>query len=172
MVQNFLRSLQGNNATSQQPQQSYDKPFTTLNELLDTNSTLSFLSSASPAVLDSLCAYLPPSIFLLSQESSESLSSAEPTPLAAQAAIEALSAEQKRDLIGRVLRSPQLHQSLGSLTVALRDGGLPMIADALQIEVQNGGHIRHGSVPLGGGEAVEAFLDGVKKGVEKDQGPT
>jgi len=55
------------------------------------------------------------------------------------------------------------------MTVALRDGGLPIIAEALNIDVENGGLIRGGSVPMGGGEAVEAFLEGVKKGVEEEK---
>lgn len=78
-----------------------------------------------------------------------------------------MATEQKRDLLQRVLRSPQLHQSLGSLTYALRDGGLPMISEALGVQVQHGGTVRGGTVPLGGGEAVEAFLEGVKKGVQE-----
>jgi 26S proteasome regulatory subunit N13 len=90
----------------------------------------------------------------------------EPTPATTQAAIEAMSQDQKKSLLKRVLRSPQFHQSLGSLTVALRDGGLPMVADALGIQVAHGGLVRGGSVPLGGGEAVEAFVEGVKKSVE------
>ena len=94
---------------------------------------------------------------------------AEVTPAAGQASIEALSIEQKKDILKRVLHSPQLHQSLGSLTVALRDGGLPMIGEALRLKVENGGLIKGGSMPLGGGGAVEAFVQGVKKTVEKSQ---
>ena len=63
-----------------------------------------------------------------------------------------------------------MHQSLGSLTVALQDGGLPMIGEALGVNVENGGLIRGGSMPVGGGEAVEKFLEGVKRGVEKQGG--
>ncbi|KAF4546856.1 26S proteasome regulatory subunit RPN13-like protein [Elsinoe fawcettii] len=168
VVQNFLRSLQGSNAQSQQSQQqSYDKPFTSLPDLLATTTTVPHLKSASPEYIDRLCSHLPPSIFLLSQEAADSLSSTEPSPEAGKAAIEALSTEQKREILECVLRSPQLHQSLGSLTVALRDGGLPQIGEALGIEIENGGLIRGGSMPLGGGEAVEKFLDGVKKSVQK-----
>jgi len=173
-VQNFLRSLQGSNLQQgqqqQQPQQQEQQsnPFTSLSDLLSTQITVPFLATATPAQIDALCAHLPPSIFLLSQESADSLSSTEPSEAAGQAAIEALSTEQKRELIERVLRSPQLHQSLGSLTVALRDGGLPMIGEALGVEVENGGLIRGGSMPLGGGEAVEKFLEGIKRGVEKE----
>jgi 26S proteasome regulatory subunit N13 len=68
----------------------------------------------------------------------------------------------------RVVTSPQMRQSLGSLTVALRDGGLPNVSQALKIDVQNGGFTRGGGMPLGGGEAVKAFVEGVKKTVEKE----
>jgi 26S proteasome regulatory subunit N13 len=93
----------------------------------------------------------------------------EPNAGTAQAALDALSLDQKRVILKRVLRSPQFHQSLGSLTVALRDGGLPSIADALGIKVANGGLVKGGSVPLGGGEAVEAFVEGVRKTVEDEK---
>lgn len=42
-----------------------------------------------------------------------------------------------------------------------------MIGDALGLNVANGGHIRGGSMPLGGGQAVEAFVEGVKRTVEE-----
>lgn len=119
--------------------------------------------------IDGLCAHLPASLFLLAQESSASFDSAEPSQETARAAIEALSTEQKRDLLARVLRSPQLNQSLGSLTYALRDGGLPMVAGALGVEVEHGGTVKGGTVPLGGGQAIEAFLEGVQRGVEKEK---
>jgi len=51
--------------------------------------------------------------------------------------------------------------------MAIRDGGLPSISDALGVKVQNGGFVRGGGVPLGGGEAVEAFVEGVKKSIEE-----
>ncbi|KYG41809.1 hypothetical protein M433DRAFT_158630 [Acidomyces richmondensis BFW] len=169
LVQNFLNSLQGNNASSQQV--GVDKPYTTLPELLSTNFTIPFIESASPQQIDTLCSFLPPELFLLAQESetSTSFSDPEPTIAVTQAAIEALSIEQKVDILKRTLRSPQFHQSLGSLTVALRDGGLPMIGEALGLKVENGGLIRGGSMPLGGGNAVEAFVQGVRKTVEKEE---
>lgn len=83
--------------------------------------------------------------------------------------MEALSTAQKKEIIKRVFHSPQLQQSLGSLTVALRDGGLPMIGDALGLKVENGGSIRGGTMPLGGGAAVEAFVAGVKRTVEEEE---
>ncbi|KAJ5677183.1 uncharacterized protein N7477_002816 [Penicillium maclennaniae] len=41
---------------------------------------------------------------------------------------------------------------------------------ALQIPVANGGFMRRGGVPLGGGDAVEAFLEGVRQHVKEDSG--
>ena len=78
-----------------------------------------------------------------------------------------MSTGQKKALLKKVLRSPQFHQSLGSLSMAIRDGGLPTVADALKINVEGGGFVRGGTVPLGGGDAVEAFVEGVKKSVQE-----
>ena len=75
---------------------------------------------------------------------------------------------QKKEILTKILRSPQFTQSLASLTVAIRDGGLPSISEALKIPVENGGFMRRGGVPLGGGDAVEAFLQGVRNHVRGD----
>lgn len=169
LVRNLLSSLQGGanpSNQSQNQQRQVDKPFTTLSDLLTPSTTTDYISRATPAQIDSLCTYLPAEIFLLNQESSSNQPASES---ATRAAIEALSQEQKKSVISRVLRSPQLQQSLASLTVALRDGGLPMIGEALQLKVENGGLIQGGAMPLGGGSAVEAFVDGVKRTVREDQ---
>lgn len=174
VVQNFLRSLQGGNQQSSGQQQA-DKPFTTLPDLLGSSTTVPFINNASPEQVDSLCSFLPPEIFLLAQESASTSTIDTPADPAgastesAQGAMEALSTEQKKEIIKRVFHSPQLQQSLGSLTVALRDGGLPMIGDALGLKVENGGSIRGGTMPLGGGAAVEAFVAGVKRTVEEEE---
>lgn len=78
-----------------------------------------------------------------------------------------LNIHEKRDILTKVLRSPQFTQSLASLTAALRNGGLPTISDALHVRVPNGGRIQQGRMPLGGGEAIEAFVEAVKDKVEK-----
>ncbi|CAK1355249.1 hypothetical protein CB0940_01006 [Cercospora beticola] len=169
VVQNFLNSLKGGSALGSQ-QQAAEKPFTTLPDLLSTSTTTAYISEASHQQIDNLCSYLPPELFLLAQESSSSTSAAEVTPATAQAALETLSIGQNKEILNKVLRSPQLQQSLGSLTVALRDGGLPMISEALGIKVENGGNIKGGSMPLGGSAAVEAFVDGVKKTAEEEAG--
>ena len=110
---------------------------------------------------------MPPTLLLLAQEA-DGTSSVDASPETAKAAIQALSIEQKKSILHRVLRSPQFNQSLGSLTVAVRDGGLPSICDALKIKVENGGFARRGGVPLGGGEAVEAFINAIKASVEEE----
>jgi 26S proteasome regulatory subunit N13 len=150
VVQNFLNSLKG--GSGMQTQQAQSQMYTTLPDLLPSSTTIPILDSASPDQIDSLLSYLPPTILSIEQES---------------AATTDLSLDQKKTVLKRVLRSPQFHQSLGSLTMAIRDGGLPSIADALGVKAQNGGLVRGGSVPLGGGDAVEAFVEGVKKTVEK-----
>jgi 26S proteasome regulatory subunit N13 len=68
----------------------------------------------------------------------------------------ALTEQQKRALLTKVVQSPQFHQSLASLTVALREGGLSSISEALGISIPIS------SAQLVGGDAVEAFVDGVK----------
>lgn len=165
-VQNFLRSMQGNQALSNQQSQSQGKNFTTLPDLLPSSTTIPVIDSADSTFLSNLLNHIPPVLLLLSQEADD-ISSVDPNSETAKAAIEALSLDQKKEILRKVLRSPQFSQSLGSLTAALRDGGVPSISEALKIPIDNGGFIRRGGVPLGGGEAVEAFLKGVKASVEK-----
>lgn len=128
------------------------------------------LRSVSEEYIDSLLSFLPPAILVLATDNDD-LGNAEPTAEAAAAAKATLSLAEKKSLLEKVLRSPQFHQALGSLTMALRDGGLPTVAEALKVKVPNGGYMRGGAMPLGGGEAVEAFVEGVKSTVkEKKQG--
>ena len=166
IVQNFLNSLKSGSLSGSTQQQG--KPFTTLPDLLPSSTTIPVIEAANSTFIDALLSHLPPTLLLLAQEIDE-LSEVDPNSETAQAVIQALSTDQKKDILKRVLRSPQLHQSLGSLTVALRDGGLPTVSEALEIKVENGGYIRNGGMPLGAGEAVEAFLEGVKKTVQEDK---
>lgn len=166
-MQNFLNSLQSsNNAGS--ASSSRDQ-FTTLLDLLSPNSTVPVIDKAPDSFIDDLCTHLPTTLFLIEQEV-EDVAAIDPNSETAQMAMQALDQEQKRDILKRVVTSPQMRQSLGSLTVALRDGGLPNVSQALKIDVQNGGFTRGGGMPLGGGEAVKAFVEGVKKTVEKEKG--
>lgn len=150
-----------------QPQQPQGQIFTTLPDLLPTSTTIPVIETADVSVIDNLLSHLPPVLLLLSQEADD-LSSVDPNSETAKAAIEALSLDQKKEILRRVLRSPQFSQSLMSLTGALRDGGLPTISEALKIPVKDGGYIRRGGVPLGGGDAVEAFMNGIKDSAKKD----
>lgn len=165
IVQNFIRSMGGNPGQGRQsaPQ---EKIFTTLADLLTPASTIPWIESAGGELVDQLLQYLPPALVTLAQEADD-LADLNTEHASIEAAEQALSLDQKKDILRRVLRSPQLSQSLASLTVALRDGGLPSISEALNIPVRNGGYMRRGGVPLGGGEAVEVFLEGVKDSVER-----
>ena len=168
IVQNFINSMggqQGQGASRQAAHQ--EQTFTTLADLLTPRSTIPWIDSADEELVDQLLQYLPPALVTLAQEADDS-ANLNIDQASVQAAEQALSLAQKKDILRRVLRSPQLSQSLSSLTVALRDGGLPSISEALNIPVRNGGYMRRGGVPLGGGDAVEAFLDGVKEFVEKE----
>lgn len=74
------------------------------------------------------------------------------------------------ELLTTLLRSPQFTQALGGVTSALRDGGLPGISEALGVKVKEGGWLDRGrSMPLTGGAAVEAFLEGVRRGVVEEE---
>ncbi|KAI9691833.1 MAG: hypothetical protein M1822_007905 [Bathelium mastoideum] len=169
VVRNFLNSIPGSNLSALGGQQAtQDQPVVTLPDLFPSNITVPMLDSADPAFIDKLCSLLPPSILVLAQEADDP-STVEPTEAVAQAALEALSVGQKKDILRRVLRSPQMTQSMASLTVALRDGGLPTVSEALKLKVENGGYIRGGSMPLGGAQAINAFLEGLKKVAEEEQ---
>ncbi|KAH8675833.1 proteasome complex subunit Rpn13 ubiquitin receptor-domain-containing protein [Xylariales sp. PMI_506] len=164
-VRNFLNSLKGGSAGASQGGEG--KLFPMLSDLLTPPTTVPMVQNATEEKLDELLSFLPPSILILSQQGDSGSASAEPTASAVEAAKQAMSIGQKKALLEKVLRSPQFHQSLTSLTMALRDGGLPTVADALSIKVENGGYMKGSSMPLGGGEAVEAFVEGVKKTVEE-----
>ena len=163
VVQDFLKSLGGGQRQSQS--QDPERPSTTLQDLLTPATTLQFIDTADTTTADHLLSFLPPALLLLAQGNAEA-AEADTDPELAQAALLSLDLSQKKDILRKVLRSPQFMQSLASLTVALRDGGLPSISEALQIPVANGGFMRRGGVPLGGGDAVDAFLDGVRQHVK------
>lgn len=158
-----MRSLGG----ADRPQEG-ERPSTTLQDLLTPSTTLPLIESIDTATADHLLSFLPPALPLLAQDNAEAVE-ADPDPDLAQAALLSLDLSQKKDILRKVLRSPQFSQSLASLTIALRDGGLPSISEALRISVANGGFMRRAGVPLGGGDAVEAFLDGVRQHVKNDE---
>ncbi|TGJ86933.1 hypothetical protein E0Z10_g1825 [Xylaria hypoxylon] len=165
-VRNFLDSLKGGSHAA--ASQGEGKLYPLLSDLLTPPTTVPWARTATEQQIDDLLDFLPPAVLVLSQQSDHGDSTAEPTADAVEAAKAAMSLGQKKALIEKVLRSPQFHQSLTSLTMALRDGGLPTVADALSIKVENGGYMRGSQMPLGGGDAVEAFVEGVKKTVQEE----
>lgn len=176
-VRNLLASLQGqpglSGAGGQGQGQMQDKPYPHLSHLLPTSITVPMVDAIAandPARLDTLLTYLPRSVIVLSGPNPDAFNGKdEPSAAAVDEATASLSLEAKKSLLKKVLRSPQFHQALGVLTQALRDGGLPGVADALGIRVENGGYMQNGSMPLGGGLAVEAFVEGVKKTVREQR---
>ncbi|KPM38948.1 hypothetical protein AK830_g7635 [Neonectria ditissima] len=169
-VRNFLASLKDQSGLAGgQRQQGAEKPYPHLNHLLPTSITVPMIDDAPAEFVDTLTSFLPSAVILLASNSPEiNKWGFEPPPRIVEAAKASLSLEDKRSLLKKVLRSPQFTQALGSLTMALRDGGLPSIAEALRIKVENGGYIPGGGMPLGGGHAVEAFVEGVKKTVQEE----
>lgn len=128
------------------------------------------VDSATEEFTDTLISLLPPTVIVLASGSTGSVDGKlEPPASAVEDAKASLSLDNKRTLLKKVLRSPQFNQALASLTMAIRDGGLPSIADALGVKVQDGGYLRGSGMPLGGGQAIEAFVDGVKKTVKDEK---
>ncbi|KAG5981667.1 hypothetical protein E4U55_002703 [Claviceps digitariae] len=165
-VRNLLDSLRGHEGLSggQEQQQQADILYPHLSHLLPTSITVPLIDEAPSEHLDTLLSFLPPAVIVLATTSTaaeESLQ--EPSAAVVDAAKASLSADDKRSLLKKVVRSPQFNQALGTLTMALRDGGLPGVADALGIRVENGGYMVGSQMPLGGGQAVKAFVDGVKE---------
>lgn len=172
-VRNLLQSLSGQRGLSddqRQPRQNTDLPYPYLSHLLPASTTVPLADAATSEVADTLLGFLPPAVIVLASGSPGFDGTQEPTAEAVEAAKASLSLDDKRALLKKVMRSPQFHQALGSLTMALRDGGLPGVADALGVQVENGGYIPDSGVPLGGGYAVKAFVEGVKKTV-REQNP-
>lgn len=165
-VNNFLASLRGNNNLAQGEEGGEGQgqgPYTTLSDLLTTSTTIPIINNVTEAQLDNFLSYLPPTVLLLAQESSAQIDGmVEPTSGTAQAAMEALSVSQKRAILKKVLHSPQFSQGLGSLTMALQQGGLPSVAEALKIKIDNKAMFAQG------GEAVRHFVEGIKKAVVEE----
>lgn len=44
-----------------------------------------------------------------------------------------------------------------------------MIGEALGLNIENGGVMKGGSMPLGGGQAVQSFVEGVKRTIEEEE---
>lgn len=167
-VRNFLASLGGQKGLAAGGQQGADMPYPYLNHLLPTSITVPMVDAASPEYIDSLLNYIPASIILLAANGEADEFGSEHDPAEVEEAKENMPIDRKRGLIKKVLRSPQFSQGLGTLTMALRDGGLPSVAGALGVEVENGGYIRQGGMPLGGGQAVQAFVEAVTKTAKED----
>ncbi|KAF8253341.1 hypothetical protein K440DRAFT_593109 [Wilcoxina mikolae CBS 423.85] len=111
-------------------------PTISLHDLLSTANTAPLLENMSEQTIDSLISNLPPAII----------------PKNA-------SLGKKKQIISKVLRSPQFTQGAISLTVALREGALRGVADSLKVPILPGEEAT-------GADQVEIFVKGVKREVE------
>lgn len=168
-VRNLLQSLSGGAGAAGRSQSEDKEAYPYLTHLLPKEATLPVLQTASEDYIDNLLSLLPPAVVMLAAGAGTSASVADPSPDSLAAARASLSMRDKKALLEKVLRSPQFHQSLTSLTLAIKDGGLPNVADALGVKVANGGYMRGGGMPLGGDAAIRAFVEGVKKTVEEEE---
>lgn len=166
-VQNFLRSL---NASGMGGAQQQSQPFTTLSELLPSAATVAMIETAEPSYIEDLLVQHLPSSLTFLEHQVDDVPDGDADPETIRASVQALDAEQQKNILRKVLRSPQFSQGLMSLTSAIRDGGLPSVSEALGIDVVNGGYTSADRrIPLSGGDAVQAFLEGVRKAAEKRQ---
>lgn len=169
-VQDFLKSL-GGGANPGRASAAQGRASTTLPDLLSTTTTITMIDQADESFIDNLLARELPSTLIALEMDPEAGDAQELDQETADAVVMSLDFDKKKSLAKKVLRSPQFTQSLASLTGALRDGGLPNVSQALGVEVKNGGYTGPArQMPLEGGDAVEAFLEGVKDSVKKSAG--
>ncbi|ODA81773.1 hypothetical protein RJ55_00277 [Drechmeria coniospora] len=169
VVRNLLESLRNQPGLAGEEGQAHtDRLFPSLSHLLPTSITTPMVDGASPDEMDSLLNLLPPRLLIFASGASGFDGTVAPTPESVEAAKASLSLDDKRSLLRRTLNSPQFRHALDSLTSAIRDGGLPGVADALGIRVANGGYMSESGMPLGGDQAMEAFVEGVKTTVEEE----
>ena len=115
-------------------------PSIALHDLLSTGNTTPLVTDMSEKTVDALISNLPPAII--------------PTNA---------TLGQKKDVIAKVLRSPQFTQANASLTAALREGALRGVADSLRVPLLPGEE-------AAGTDQVEIFVKGVKREVERENG--
>jgi len=167
-VQDFLSSLGATGASGGAASSTRGTAFTTLPDLLASSTTIPMIDTAEESFIDNLLIKeLPPALIALEMDP-DSSEVEELDHETIEAVVMSLEPEKKREIVKKVLRSPQFAQSLMSLTGALRDGGVPNVSQALRIQVKNGGYTGPDRrVPLEGADAVEAFLEGTKESIKK-----
>jgi 26S proteasome regulatory subunit N13 len=124
---------------TQDGQVSQQAPTISLHDLLSAANTIPLVENMSEKTIDILISNLPPAIVPKNPALSE-----------------------KKQVITRVLRSPQFTQGAVSLTVALREGALRGVTESLKVPILFG---EEGS----GVDQVEIFLKGVRKEANEDE---
>ncbi|KAI9727538.1 MAG: hypothetical protein M1828_006480 [Chrysothrix sp. TS-e1954] len=150
---------------SNQPQAQ--DSYTTLPDLLPTPQTTTSLSHLPlPQLTHILSTQIPPTLLQLAHNVPPSSLSPNLPPQEAAALASSLSESQQRELLEKVLRSAQFTQSLGGVDRAVRSGGLEGVAEALGVGLDDSGKVAGSQ---GGGPAVRAFVEGVRRKVEEEE---
>ena len=162
IVQDFITSLSVQHAKETN---NDIKSFLSLTEILSPSNTIPFIAqSCDSSSCDQLLICLPKDIAEPIANDEESVKLGKPLPHGS--VIQQLSSIKKQEILCRVLRSPQLCQSLDSLSLALRRGGLLTVSEALGIELNDELNLDTGKA-LERISAIDIFLDGIKRSVEK-----
>lgn len=163
ILSNFLTSL-GTQRVEDNNEEI--KPFPSLIELLSPSNTIPFITQAcDESLTDRLLLLLPTDISLLMLNGNQSFRLGE--RILHESNIQHLSKELKQDILLRVLRSPQLCQSLDSLSIALRGGGLLPMSDALDISLNidmASEIVKRDTASL---SPIQIFLNGIKSSIKK-----
>ena len=137
----------------------------TLASLLSPANTLPFIAEACDIQsFDRLLSLLPRQITgrVLRHEESANLE----TSTSIESNFQHLNHGQKQIILQKVLRSPQLCQSLDSLTLALRCGGLAALSEALGFEVDGISKLNSNKESRQT-SAIDIFVDGVRRSIDR-----
>ena len=155
VVQSIVDSFRGVGPTTSGSSNS-------LNTLCSPKSAEATINDGSVSLVDKLCAELPQKLFQIPQADPGSGEPYRTSDDGVQPGLASLTLEQKKAILKRVVTSPQYQQGVASLNAALREGALPNVSQALGISVKNGGRLP-GGFPMSGGQAIQAFVEGLKQ---------
>ena len=163
ILQKFLTSL-----SSQRTEGSGEeiKPFPSLTELLSPSTTIPFIIQArDESLIDRMLLLLPTEISELMLKDTHPFKLDKRTSY--EFNIRHLTTELKKELLLKILRSPQLCQSFDSLSIALRGGGLLAVSEALDIDLNMELATENANNDTASISPIQIFLNGIKSGIGK-----
>ena len=163
IVQNFLTSLNTQRAANSSEE---IRPFPSLIELLSPSNTIPFIMQAcDESIIDRILMLLPTEISELAVNDNNGYKTGKCT--SHESNVRQLSMRLKKEMLLKVLRSPQLCQSLDSLSVALRGGGLLSVSEALDINLNNDLALENAMNNTSSLSPFQIFLNGIKSSIKK-----